>query len=416
MTAFEPLRHAPFRRLLTARVATFLGNGVSPIALGFAVLDLTGSVAALGIVVAARSVANVALLLVGGVLADRLPRPVLLTGSELVAAGTQAGAAALVLTGRASVPWLVVLAAVNGAAAALSMPAAAALLPQTVPQRLLRQANALSRIGISSALILGAALGGLLVAAVGPGWGLAADAASFALAALCFAGLRVPPARRGPRGSMLGDLREGWSEVRSRTWVWIVILQFALVNAAFVGGLVVLGPAVADATFGRSGWGFALALQGVGFVAGGLLALRWQPERVLAWGVLVVLLMALPLVGLALAPTVLLVGAGLFLTGVAMEQFTVAWDVSLQEHLPADRLARVYSFDMFGSFLAVPVGEVAVGPVAERVGVGTTLLGCAGIVVAATALALASPAVRTLRRRPPEPLLAADAMPDRAVP
>lgn len=160
MTALEPFRYPHFRRLFAGRTINYLGNAVAPIALAFAVLDLTGSVAALGVVVAARSLANVALLLVGGVVADRLPRALVLTGSQVVAALSQAVVAGLVLTGTATVPLLIGLGLVNGAAAALAFPATAALLPQCVPPHLLREANALSRLGINGALVGGAAAGG----------------------------------------------------------------------------------------------------------------------------------------------------------------------------------------------------------------------------------------------------------------
>lgn len=399
MNALEPLRHSNFRRLFAGRTIAHLGNAVAPIALGFAVLDLTGSVASLGLVVASRSVANVALLLVAGVLADRLPRGLVVSGSQAVAAVSQGVVAVLVLTGSATVPLLAGLGVVNGAAAALAFPATSALVPQTVPPHLLQQANALSRLGLNGALIGGAAAGGALVALAGPGWGLAVDALTFALAAACFAGVSVSSLRSGSATSPLRDLRDGWTEFASRRWVWVVVLQFCVVNAAWVGGSAVLGPAVADDTIGRASWGLSLAALPVGLVVGGLVAMRWRPERALGWGVLVGLTLALPLVALALAPSLLWLLPSMFLAGVALEQFGVAWDVALQENVPPDRLARVYSYDALGSYLAIPVGEVAVGPVAERVGLAPTLLGCAALVVVATLLALASREVRGLRSR-----------------
>ncbi len=285
MSSLEPLRLPAFRKLLAARTITYAGNAVAPIALAFAVLDLTGSVSSLGLVVGARSLMNVLMLLVGGVLADRLPRSLVLTGSELFAAATQAAVAALVLTGTATIPLLVALSALNGAAAAVSFPATSALLPQTVPPSLLRQANGLARLGSSTALVGGAALGGALVAFTGPGWGLAIDAASFALAGALFAAMRLPrkPDDEPRTTGVFVDLRDGWDEFRSRRWVWVVVCQFALVNAALAGALSVLGPVVADASFGRAGWGLVLASQGLGLVVGGVLALLWLPKRALMW-------------------------------------------------------------------------------------------------------------------------------------
>ncbi|MBA8928575.1 MFS family permease [Kutzneria viridogrisea] len=408
MSTVGALRHRDYRWLVAGRAVNYLGNGVAPIALSFAVLDLTGSVADLGVVVGTRSLANVALLLLGGVLADRLPRGVLLQGTNFGAALSQALVALSVLTGHASIPLLIVLSACNGALAAVAMPGSAALVPQTVPKELLRPANALNRIANNTAMILGASLGGLLVAAVGPGWGIAVDAVLFLLAAGCFATIRIAaPAREA--SSALADLREGWTEFTARTWVWVVVLQFMVVNAASSGGISVLGPVVADHSFGRSGWGVVMAGFTVGALLGGLLATRWQPRRALLVGVLLTFVNAVPLVALAVQPGVVVLAVCMGLMGVAAEVFTVAWDVSLQENVPPDRLARVYSYDALGSCVALPLGEVAAGPVAASVGVAPTLLGAAALVLAATGLALCSREVRGLVVRGQEQVSSAPA-------
>jgi MFS family permease len=400
-SALEPLRHSAFRWLISGRSTSYLGNAVAPIALAFAVLDLTGSVSDLGWVVGARSVTNVALLLFGGVVADRLPRAVVLTTSCAAAALTQGAVATLVLTGTATIPLLVVLGAVNGAVSAMAFPAAAALTPQTVPEPLVRPANALLRLSTNTALVGGAAVGGVLVAAVGPGWGIATDAVMFALAGLFFSRIRVADVRTAAgedEPSTWRQLREGWGEFTLRRWVWVVVLQFMVVNASLTGGIAVLGPAVADDTFGRRAWGFVLAVQTVGMVIGGLIALRWQPRHALRYGVALTGLTAVPLLVLAHAPSAVVLAVTMLADGIAIEQFGVAWDVSLQQNVPADRLARVYSYDAVGSFVAIPVGEMLVGPIAGQVGVEATLTGAGVLVVLATAAALTSGSVRGLRR------------------
>ena len=391
------LSHARFRWLAAARTTGFLGNAVAPLALAFAVLDLTGSVSDLGIVVGARSVANIVLLLAGGVLADRLPRAWLLQGSSLAAAGTAALLAVSVLAGFATVPLLAVIALVNGAVAAIALPASYSITPETVPAELLQPANAILRIGTNSASIIGASAGGLLVASTGPGWAMAAVAVVFLVEAAGY--VRVGGKRIDrPRTHPLADLREGWSEFISRRWVWVVVLQFMIVNAAMSGGGQVLGPAVADETFGRAGWGIALACQTAGAIAGGLFAVRRLPPRALLFGVALVVVFALPLLALGLAPHLAVVIPAMFLCGVAMEQFTIAWDLSLQETVPGEKLARVYSYDMIGSYVALPVGQLAIGPVAAAAGASATLVGCAVLIVVVTLAALTSREVRTLRR------------------
>lgn len=410
-----PLAHNPFRWLLAARTTGVLGNAVAPIALAFAVLDLTGSAADLGLVVAARSIANVAVLLVGGVIADRLRRDVVLVGTSLAAAGTQAVVASLVVTGSATIPLLVVLSVLNGAVAAVSLPAAAALVPETVPDALLRPANALLRLGLNGGSVVGASAGAGIVAVVGPGWGLAVDAAGFALAGVLYSRLRLPVrpgtpssggvgagsgagAGSGPGSgpSVIADLREGWQEFTRRSWVWIVVAQFTVLNAAFVGATTVLGPVVADGSFGRAAWGLVVAAQTVGLGLGAVVALRWRPRHGLAVGVGLMAVTAVPVATLGLAPVVPALVVAFLLGGVALEIFAISWDQSLQSHVPRASLARVYSYDMVGSFVAVPLGEVFAGPAAQHVGTRPTLLVCAAIIVSATLAAVSTPGVRRL--------------------
>jgi MFS family permease len=402
----NPLRRRDFRWLLTGRTFGELGNAVAPVALAFAVLDLTGSAVDLGIVVGARSLANVLLVLFGGLLADRLPRSVILQGTEVAAAATQAAIASSVLCGFASIPLLIGLSMANGAVSAVSLPAASALTPQTVPKSLLAQANAVIRMGANIGRFTGAALGGVLVAGFGSGWAIAANATLFLLAALSYRGIRLTP-RRGARSRPLAELAEGWREFSARTWIWVVVAQFGLVNAVNVGGIQVLGPLVADATIGRPAWGFVLAAQTIGSLCGGLLATRWQPRRALLIGVSMTFVEVVPLALLAQAPAVLPLVAASFTNGLAIELFVVAWDVSLQENIPPDRLARVYSYDLLGSFIALPVGAVAAGPLAAHFGAQATLLGGAAVIAVATAAALLSRDIRTLRRKAPVPALAA---------
>lgn len=402
-----PLAHGTFRWLLAARTTGVLGNAVAPIALAFAVLDLTGSAADLGLVVAARSIANVAVLLFGGVIADRLRRDVVLVGTSLAAAGTQAVVATLVITGSATIPLLVVLSVLNGAVAAVSLPAAAALVPETVPDTLLRPANALLRLGLNGGSVVGASAGAGIVAVVGPGWGLVIDAAGFAIAGALYSRLRLPirpgtppPGDEGPGSgsgsSVIADLREGWHEFTRRSWVWTVVAQFAVLNAAFVGATTVLGPVVADGSFGRAAWGLVVAAQTVGLGIGAVVAMRWRPRHGLAVGVGLMAVTAVPVATLGLAPAVPALVVAFLLGGVALEIFAISWDQSLQSHVPRASLARVYSYDMVGSFVAVPLGEVFAGPAAQQFGTRTTLLVCAAIIAAATLAAVATPSVRRL--------------------
>lgn len=386
-----------FRHLFFARLLTVLGNGIAPIALAFAVLDIGGSVSDLGIVVASRSLFNVAFLLIGGVLADRYSRSRVLVSYSLVAAISQAIVAWLVLEGSATVMSLALLGTLNGAAAGIALPASSALVPQTVPAQNLRQANALIQLGIYSGTVIGASLGGILIAAVGPGWGLAIDALGFAFAAPLYRLIRVAAIKVGEsQSNILLDLKEGWKEFASRAWVWSIVVQFTIINAAFSGIVMVLGPVIADASFGRASWGIIIAAQSVGLIVGSFLALRWRPRRDLFIGAMLVALCAVPIFLLSQPTSAPWLVAAFFIAGVAFGLFGVSWAHSLQTHIPPEKLARVYAYDAVGSFVAIPFGELVAGPLAARFGTSDVLLVAALAVVVATAGVGLVPAIRRL--------------------
>ena len=165
------------------------------------------------------------------------------------------------------------------------------------------------------------------------------------------------------------------------------MLQFAVLNAAFVGATAVLGPVVADASFGRAAWGLVVAALSVGLAVGAVVALRWHPRHALGIGVALMVVAAVPVLTLALRPSVPALIVSFAVAGAAIEVFSIAWDQSLQTNVPRDVLARVYSYDAVGSVVAVPFGEALVGPLAHTVGTTPTLLGCAVLIVVATVAA-----------------------------
>ncbi|OVZ79759.1 MFS transporter [Yersinia intermedia] len=389
--------YAPFRNLFFARLLTVLGNGIAPIALAFAVLDIGGSAADLGLVVAARSIFNVAFLLIGGVLADRYSRSKVLLSSSVIAALSQGIVAWLVLDGTATIMWLAVLGTINGAAAGIALPASSAMVPQTVPARNLREANAFIQLGIYGGTVIGASLGGVLTAAIGPGWGLAVDALGFAASAPLYLLIRTASAQLlTSQTNILQDLRDGWQEFIARAWVWTIVAQFTVVNAAFSGVVMILGPIVADASFGRASWGIIVAAQSIGLIAGSFIALRWRPRRDLFIGVILVALCAIPITLLSMVSSTAILMGAFFIAGVGFGQFGVVWAHSLQTHIPPEKLARVYAYDAMGSFVAIPIGELAAGPLAMHYGSRAVLLASAVAVVIATIAASLTPAIRRL--------------------
>jgi MFS family permease len=396
-----PLREREFRLLFAGRTISLVGTAIAPVALAFAVLDLTGSKTDLGLILACREVPLVVFLLAGGIWADRLPRNKVMMGANVVSAFAQAATAALLISGHAEVWHLAALAAANGGASAFFFPASAGVIPQTVPAPILQQANALLALAMNSAMIGGAALAGFLVAAFGPGWAIAVDGGTY-LAGACFVALmRVPAVAPGEeRGSFLRDLGEGWREFRSRTWLWVIVLQFSLLLMVCLGAFTVLGPVVADEELGGpKAWGAILTGQAAGLLAGGLLGLRFRPQRMLVAATLGILLLPAPLVALGFPLSVPALAAVAFAAGVGNEIFGLLWHTTMQQEIPADKLSRVYSYDAFGSIGLVPVGYALAGPVAEAIGVRATLWGAAAIGVAVTLAVLLVRDVRTLERR-----------------
>jgi predicted MFS family arabinose efflux permease len=398
--ALAPLAEREFRLLFFGRLVSFMGTAVAPVALAFAVIDdLDGSASQLGIVLAAIWVPQVAFLLVGGVFADRLPRHLVLVGSNALSGSAQLVAALVVLTGTAELWHLIATQVARGIAQSFFFPASAGLVPQVVSESKLQQANALLRMPQTGTQILGAALGGILVATTGSGWALAFDAASYFASAAILVFMRVA-GRVRPQESFTREVREGWSEFRSREWLWTVVVAATLGNMIGQGCWAVLGPIVADRDLGGADtWGFVLACTAAGLFAGGIVALRWRPRRYLLVGQLFIVFSCVNIVALAAGAPVLVLAAAAFTLGFCVEIFGVYWDTALQQHVPGEALSRVASYDLFGSFLAIPVGLSLVGPVSDQIGIDATLWLSAGLFVAATSAALLSRELRTLERR-----------------
>ena len=386
-----------------------LGSAMAPVGLAFAVLDLTGSTSDLGIVLASRAIATIVLLLIGGVWADRLPRHVVMVAANVASGAIQAVVAALILTGHAQVWELAVLGFLNGASIAFFFPASSGIVPQTVPPELQQQANAALGMGLNTTNMVGAALGGLLVAATSPGWAIAVDAATFGLAAVVIGAMHLPPGLRVPGSTVVRELREGWSDFWSRGWLWAIVLQFGVVNAFESGAIGVLGPGVAKAHLGGpAAWGAILAATVVGNLLSGLVMLRWQPRRILLVATLAVFPMTLPLLALARPAPLVVVAAAGFIAGFSVEIFGVLWDTAMQQEIPQEKLSRLYSYDALGSWALIPLALALIGPVSVALGTRTTLLACAALVVGATAPVLLSRDVRHLERRSASRALAED--------
>jgi predicted MFS family arabinose efflux permease len=390
------LRFKRFRLLFGAQAVSSFGDRLVPVALAFAVLDLTGKVTDLGIVLASQTVPLVVFVLIGGVWADRLARDRVMLGSDIIRALAQGVSATLLLTGSATVLELALLQAVYGFATAFFGPAATAVVPQTVDDADLQQANALMGLSGNFAMVLGPAAAGLLVATAGPSWGLAVDAATFLASAAFLAGIRVahvaPPARR----PMVVELREGWHGFRSRDWLWLTVLVFTLYMGFCYAPFQVIGPQVARLSLGGPGaWAAISVALGVGAVIGGGLSLRLHPRYPLRvsfalFAVVTPLLLALVA---AHAPLAVLIAIAV-VDGSTGSLFNVLWYTALQSDVPTSELSRVASWDYFGSVALWPLGQAISGPIAVAIGLSATLYGSAALALVLFAGALVPRAIR----------------------
>ncbi|TIC87491.1 MFS transporter [Nocardioides sp. GY 10113] len=411
--ALAPLRHAAFRWYVAARAINLLGGTMGSIALAFAVLHVSDSPGALGAVLAAHSIPMIAFLLLGGVLADRFGRALVIQVGNVASGLSQLTIAALVLSGSAEVWHLVALTAVNGTVAAANQPALASLLPQLVPRAELQQANVLNSMLRNTIMALGPAAAGVLVATAGPGWALAVDGAAYLASAALLLRIRMPAAARlghAARASMVEDLRRGWAFFRATPWLLTAVPTFGALNALQSGGQNTLGPVYAQqGAIGAAGWGLIASATAVGLLVTSLAFTRVRLERPLFWGTFGVAAFGLPMLALGLTDELWVVLLAAVAAGAGVEVFGLGWDLSMQEHVPEEMLSRIYSYDMLGSFVAIPVGQLTFGPLGAAFGVQPMILVAGVAYVAIALLLLCSPAVRHLRRAPVRTPVAAPA-------
>ncbi len=396
-----PLRERNFRWFFASRFVNQLGGVMANIALAFAVLEISDSASALGQVLAAHTVPVVIFLLGGGVIADRFPRAVVLQVSNVVSGTLQGAIALLVITHHAEIWMLIVLTAFQGVASAVSFPAMASIMPSLVPREQLQQANALGSLLRGSLNVLGPTVGALLVVTVGPGWALMVDALTWIAAALLLLPVRIPPrpARTEDSPSAIVELREGWSYFWQTTWLWVVVVAFCFLNAMHSGSIFILGPTVALETFGEQGWGLVLSAESVGLILMTLVMLRVPLQRPLLLGMLGISTLGLPILMLGLRPELVVMILAMFVAGAGTEVFSIGWNLAMQENIDEQMLSRAYSYDALGSFVAIPAGQLAYGPLASAFGYRDVLVvsGIAYFVICC--LSLLSRSVRDLPRR-----------------
>ncbi|WP_239166826.1 MFS transporter [Actinoplanes italicus] len=384
-TGVRRLLRGRFGWFLAGRTIDMFGSSMTTVALSLAVLQASGQATDLGVVLAANIVPMLALLLVGGALADRTSRRLLLIAANTVSAAAIGGVAVILLTGRYHLTVIVVLSLVAGAASAFASPALRGIVPDLVAGGDLQRANALLASSGHAVRIIAPTVAGLLTATAGGGWALAVDAGSYLLAAALF--LRLPAGSRAPAAApALGrELLAGWRIFRSMRWVVLTSVSFAVINAVNVGPWNVLGPMLVSQQSGPLGWGAVLSIRAAGLLLMSVVAVRLVFRRPLRTGRLFGVLPAIPLLALGFSGEPWILAAAAFAGGLGFTISAITWDTALQARVPREALSRVSAFDDLLSFIAIPLSQLAAGPLAAALGAGR-VAGLAGVAYLGAAL------------------------------
>jgi MFS family permease len=392
-------RHREFRLLLAGQSASTLGDRIVIVALALYVTDI-GSPSDVGIVLAAHALPLVGFLLIGGVWADRLPRHRVMLATDLIRFALHALLAALIFTGNAEIWAIAVIEALFGTAEAFFRPAYTGLVPQTVPEDEIQQAKATLATVEMVTEFAGPALATALVLGVGPGSAFAIDAATFLVSAAFL--VRLRPRERGEMGersTVLSELREGWAEVRSRDWIWVIILAFSVALLTSLGPWQTLGPTVSIEHYDtRATFGIAASVLGLGTIIGAVIGFRWRPRHPMRAGMLMVLTWPVAVASFALGLPVPLVLLSFLANGVGFALFGIWWETALAERVPPHTLSRVTAYDWMGSLALLPLGYVLAGPLGEALGATEVLLGGSLLALASLLGALLVRDVRALTR------------------
>ena len=397
----------PFRRLIIARVVSNFGNGLQPVALAFGVLGLPGASASdLSKVQAALFFPLVLFMLVGGVLADRFPRALIVGASDILLSLFVITSGILFLTDQQTVTKLIFIAFASGTLNALWWPAFMGITPEVVPEEKLQSANSVVSFGANAMNIVGIVAGGALVAILGSGLAILIDGFTFLIAGVLVLQLRKFGKQRESNEhspTVLEDLTHGWREFSSRKWVVAVVLGYTIIAMGLESVFAVLGPYNAKLNLnGARPWSWVLASLAIGMAVGVLISMRIRPKHPLIIGMSAQAAMVLFIVTMGVTNNIWLIMFAAFLCGIGMDLFMILWQTALQTNIPRESLSRVSSYDAFGSLALAPVGLVLAGPAAERFGVSQSLV-TTGIVIGITVLVVLSvPSVRKLEAKEAE--------------
>jgi MFS family permease len=413
------LSYPAFRMFWTATMVSAIGNALIPVTLALAVLRYGGGPLQLGTVLALGAITQVALLLVGGVWSDRLPRKTVIIAASATGAVLYGGMGLLLFSGRVRFWQFVVLSVSNALVNAFLRPATSGLVAQTVPKTSLQSANALLSLSNNVPMVVGPAIAGILAAVGGPGWAFVLDAASFVGAIALMARIPVVATEGAPpdRRSFWRDLTGGGREVVSTPWLWRNLVTHSLWNLGF-STLFVVGPTIMIEHSDTSDWAIVSTGIALGSVGGALISLRIRTNRPLVTGNLALLTGALPFVALLAKAPALVVAVCAVAATAGTDVLGALWNATLQRLVPTDRLSRVSSYDWMVSLSATPVGYAVAGLLLRSAGRTTALICPIALIIVPSALVTLTRSVRSVTgpESPRQPAAVAAQIADTACP
>jgi MFS family permease len=382
-----------FGLFLAGRSVSTMGGAMTPVALAFAVLARPGGTSAFSFVFAGHMISMVSFTAIGGATADRFSRSTVLTWSNSLFGLIQLAIAG-VLFSHIGVYWIVPLSCIYGAVEAFAAPALRGALTEVVTTDQLTRANSLLNVLRNIAQVGGPTIAGIIVSTSTGGVALVIDAATFLFAALMMHRLNLARPQRTSNATFASDLREGWGYFSTNRWLWSVTLAFAVINIMQQGVWQILGPIIAERSFGATGWGIVFSVRAVGLVIASAYLVKYARPRRLGPAMAGMSLAALPLVTLGVWPTVPALAATTFVAGLVSAYSGIVWSTALQSKVPRELISRVTSYDDLGALAGVAVARLVV--VALATAVGFPILAVGGGILCILA-ALAPLSVRSVR-------------------
>jgi MFS family permease len=344
-----------------------LGDAILPMAFAVHVIRSEHGISTLGMIFAARGTAMVLVMFIGGILADRIPKIVIMRTADVARIVLLIWLCTIIST--SSVSMLIIISFIFGAFEALFRPAFRSIVPLLVDENGLKEANALISISNKTTGVFGPIIAGAIVASTSIQIALIIDAFTFLISFLLLGRGNFTDTFTSNSDSVSIEVRNTFRFLRTKPWIASQLIGGLVQMPLAVAPWFVLLPAISAEHFGSTAaYGFLLSFYALGGVAGAMIASKWEPKNrgVVAMGS--VSLFSLPLLSLAFNAPFYLVLAAHLIAGCGLEIYAVYWYTALQSSVEQDYLGKILSLDMTAGALLMPVAYALSGPYIDQLG------------------------------------------------